>query len=132
MVNSARARVAAGRNTAARWQFWNEVAFGGGAHGVAGHQPQQLAPGVLARGRYLVVGEVGAAGAQVSGQVADELPGVGQGRLDAGGERGVVDAAVAGLVEQVRRDGQGHGWSFRCVAGRVRQAAYMRMVIISR
>jgi hypothetical protein len=86
-----------------------EVAFGGGAHRVAGHHPQQLAPGGVVRGRYLVIGVVGAAGVQVLGQVADELPGVGQRCLDAGGERGIVDIAVAGLVEQVRRDGQGHG-----------------------
>jgi hypothetical protein len=83
-----------------------EVTLGRGAHGVAGHHPEQLAPGRLVRRRHLVVGLVGASGAQLPGQVADELPGIRQRGLDAGGEGVVVDVAVAGLVEQVRGDGQ--------------------------
>ncbi len=83
-----------------------EVALGGGSHGVAGHQPQQLAAGGLVGRRDLVVGVVGPGGVQLCGQGADELPGVGQGAANAGSECGVVDDAVAGLVEQVRRDSQ--------------------------
>ena len=78
-----------------------EVTLGGGAHGVAGHHPEQLAPGRLVRRRHLVVSQVGLAEVQTPGQVADEMPGVGQRVLDAGGERGVVDVAAPGPVEQV-------------------------------
>jgi Domain of unknown function (DUF5753) len=83
-----------------------EVALDGRAHGVPGHHPQQLPAGCLVGRRLLVVGKVGAGGVQLLGQVGDELPGVGQGGLDAGSERRVVYLAVAGLVEQVGRDGQ--------------------------
>jgi hypothetical protein len=43
---------------------------------------------------------------QLLGQVADELPGIRQRSLDAGGKGVVVDLAVTGLVEQVRGNGQ--------------------------
>jgi hypothetical protein len=54
-----------------------EVTFGGGAHGVAGHHPEQLASCRLVRRRHEVVGELGVGSTQLLGKIADDLLGVG-------------------------------------------------------
>jgi hypothetical protein len=110
VVNSARARAAPGRNTAARWQFWN-ASRTPKWRSVAARMAELAIirsswPGLVVRQRHVVVGEVGAGGAQLPGQARDELPRVRQRGLDAGGGRGVVYFAVPGLVEQVRGNGQ--------------------------
>ena len=74
-----------------------EVTLGGGAHGVAGHHPEQLAPGRLVRRWHLVAGMVGAGGMQLPGQVADELPGIRQRGLDAGGKGVIVEPCRCGM-----------------------------------
>ena len=84
-----------------------EVAFQRAAHGVAGQGAQQLAAGGLVRRWDLVVGARAAVGGRPFGQVADEVPRIGQRVADTGEGPGVVDLAVPGLGGQCRRHGCG-------------------------
>ena len=99
--------MAPGRNTAARWQFWNAsrtpiVPLDRGAHRVARHQPQQLAAGRLVGRGHLVVGELAAARLQLRDQAGDHVPGVRQRGADAVQERGVIHLAALCLLQQDR------------------------------
>jgi len=62
-----------------------------------------------------------AAGCLVGGSRGDDLPGVGQRRADDVEERGVVDPAVLGGVEDGGRDIERHGENLQFRAGQLRK-----------
>ena len=99
-------RIAQAREQQAGAVAQHEAAMRGLAYGT-----QQLAALGLGRRRHLVVGERRITGVGFGADPVDQGVGVRQRPAHGGHERGVVDLSPAGLVEQLRRDIKGHGFS---------------------
>src|SRR5258707_8457272 len=95
-------------------QFHPIMLFQSMTHGVAGEHTKQLSACLLIRWRGLVIHKLLFTATQLTSQVCDQLPGVGQGFVDTSQELIFANVASLGSFEQGRRNIQRHSFcSFR-------------------